>query len=130
MSVFSICMAKAALAAALASGATYAGVALTTPAPAPAVAAYVCPTTGAGGNPIKPGECAYLTDLHNAGITPLSTTLSAASLFCYYIKTQGQATAADNLYKAWQNNPAAITEGQAQQYASFAWSDVCPEYGY
>jgi hypothetical protein len=127
MSWLSICNARAAIAAALASGATYAGVTLTTPtpAPAPAPAAYTCPATGVAGNPITPGQCAYLTDLHGAGVPIVPNAVPNIRNLCSQIKTLGPGVAATNLANAWQGSQTALTVSQAQQYVSFATNDVC-----
>ena len=128
MSVFSICMAKAALAAALASGATYAGVALTTPAPAPAAAnssgcaAITTPITFA----LTAEQCTYYTDLKDAQLPIVPNAIPSIGIFCGQIKSLGAGPAAKNLAFAWQGSQTPLTVGQAEQYVEIAQKDVCP----
>jgi hypothetical protein len=115
MSATTVCMARVALAAALASAGTYAGVALTTPAPA----AYTCPTG------VNAQQCGYLQDLYSHDLPILPNAVPNIGNFCGQIKSLGAAQAAANLSFAWSGSKYALTLSQAQQYAAIAQSDVC-----
>jgi hypothetical protein len=128
VSVFSVCMARAALAAALASGATYAGMTIAAPSPAPVAAnSSGCPAiTQQITFPVTPVQCSYYTDLKDAGLPIVSNAIPNIGNFCSQIKTLGPSQAAVNLSNAWKGSQTPLTVSQAQQYASIAQKDVCP----
>jgi hypothetical protein len=131
--VFNKCMAKAALAAALASAGTFAGVELTTPPASVVAAPYVCPTNDGAGNMPTAGQCAFLEDVYDkTGVTPYFWSLPASKLGCEQLKSGIPAsTEADNLYNSWQGQgKQQITLAYAQQYvASLTDTGLCAEYG-
>lgn len=139
------CNLRALIAATLASGVTYAGVAATTPAapPAPVVATAPapavnpdCPAQPAGQLPLQPGAgCDYYTDVkaavgvfqsgHLAGQPAIvSNTVPNMLNLCEAIKSQGAGPAATGLYNAWLGQPTPLTMDQAAIYVRINQQDV------
>lgn len=136
-----ICLAGLVLAAATACGpastaapastvpasTTTVAIAASTPAgsastPAASASPFTCPPTGVGGNPLTAEECAYLTDLYNAGLLQ-SNSLNAAGIICEqlntYSATEQQLAAGEQLsHPEW-------TAAQANQYVLITQVDMC-----
>jgi hypothetical protein len=100
-----------AIAAAVASGGTYAGVMLTSP---PTVQATCTETMPAGG-------CHYLSDLQAAGLAIPADAIDAAGIFCIDLKEEDALAVA----KAFLLTHPSFTLGQAEQYIAITQADMC-----
>lgn len=133
---FSMCMARTAAAAVLASGLTYGGVTLTTPAPTLVSATTIPPCQGIAGEPPTAAGCVYWNDVYgDPTLYPqLPNFASASKGLCYAIKYDpgGAKDAAAGLVFSWSTNQKyMITLNQADKYVNYVQSSgVCDQPGY
>jgi hypothetical protein len=107
-----MCLAGMAVAAAVASGGTYAGVTLTSSAPS-------CP---AG---VSAAGCMYLADLATAGLPIPSNAINAAGIICINLRSitvEAQA-------RGFLLGHPAFTLNQAEQYIEITQKDMCDSTG-
>jgi hypothetical protein len=97
-------------------------VAIAASSPAASASPFTCPPTGVGGNPLTAQECAYLTDLDNAGLLQ-SNSLNAAAIICEQLNTSSATE--QQLAAGEQLSHPEWTAAQANQYVLIAQVDMC-----